>query len=87
MVAGEAGGDVAEGLLDGGMGVDVFDQEHVVLNDGEDLVGTVGVAHVLVVHGHGAAAGAVLFREVHALVRFGWFALEVRVSIWHDFFL
>ena len=87
MVAGEAGGDVAKGLLDGGVGVEIFDEEHVVLDHGGDVVGAVGVAHVIVLHGHGAAAGAVVFRLVHALVRFGWFSLEILVDVGHDFSL
>lgn len=85
-VAGEAVGDVAERLLDGGVGVEVGEQEHVVLDDGRDDVGTVGVAHVVVVHGHGAAAGAVFVRAVVALVRDGGFALVIGVGAGHDFF-
>jgi hypothetical protein len=76
-----------KGLLDGGVGVEIFDEEHVVLDHGGDVVGAVGVAHVVVLHGHGAAAGAVVFRLVHALVRFGWFALEILVAVGHDFSL
>jgi hypothetical protein len=89
VVAGEAGGDVAEGLLDGFVGVEAVDEEHVVLDHGDDVVGAVGVAHVVVLHGHGhgAAAGAVLFRLVHALVGAGWFALEILVGVGHDFSL
>jgi hypothetical protein len=87
VVAGEAGGDIAEGLLDGFVGVERVDEEHVVLDHGGDVVGAVGVAHVIVLHGHGAAAGAVVFRLVHALVRAGWFALEILVGVGHVFSL
>ncbi len=87
VIAGEAMSDVAVGFLDGSVRVEVLDEEHVVLDDGGDLVGTVGVTHVLVVHGHGAAAGSVLLVVVHALVRLGRFALEVFVVVGHDFFL
>ena len=83
MIAGEAGGDIGEGLLDGGLVVEALDEERVVLNDGGDVVGTVVVAHVLVVHGGGPAAGAVLLRGVYALVWFGWFAVEVFVGRCH----
>jgi hypothetical protein len=87
VIAGEACGDVQKGLLDGGVGVEIFDEEHVVLDHGGDVVGAVGVAHVTVLHGHGAAAGTVLFRLVHALVGAGWFALEILVDVGHDFSL
>jgi hypothetical protein len=87
VVAGEAGGDVQKDLLDGGVGVEIVDEEHVVLDHGGDVVGAVGVAHVVVLHGHGAAAGAVVLGLVHALVRFGWFALEILVAVGHDFSL
>ena len=83
VVAGQAGGDVGEGFLDGGAVVEAFDEEGVVLDDGGYVVGAVVVAHVLVVHGGGAAAGAVLVGFVHALVRLGWFAIEVCVGCWH----
>jgi len=83
-VAGEAGGDVAEGALDGVSGVEVFDEEGVVFDDGADVVGAVVVAEELVVHGGGAAAGSVLFGVVHALVRFGWLAVEVFVGVGHE---
>ena len=83
MIAGESGGDVGEGLLDRGLIVEALEEERVVLDDGGDVVGTVVVAHVLVVHGGGAAAGAVLLGGVHALVWFGWFAVEVCVGRWH----
>src|ERR1035441_7284183 len=43
VIAGEAGGDVAEGLLDGGVGVEIVDEEHVVLDHGEDVVGAVEI--------------------------------------------
>ena len=79
-VAGEAGGDVGEGLLDGVVVGERGDLEGIVFDDGGDVVGAVVVAHVLVVHGGGAAAGAVLFGGVHALVRAGWFAGEVCVG-------
>ena len=85
VVAGEAVGDVTVGLLDGGVRVEIFDEEHVVLDDGGDLVGAVRVAHVFVVHGHGMAAGSVLLVVVHALVRLGWFASEVLVAVGHFF--
>ena len=87
VVAGQAVGDVAVGFLDGRVGVEILDEEHVVLDDGGDLVGAMRVAHVLVVHGHGAAAGSVLLVVVHALVRLGRFALEVFVVVGHNFFL
>jgi hypothetical protein len=77
VVAGEAGGDQADGVLDGGAVVEVIEQEGVVLDDGGDVVGTVLVAHELVVHGGVAATGAVLFGFVHALVGLGRFAIEV----------
>jgi len=86
VVAGEAVGDVAVGFLDGGVRVEVLDEEHVVLDDGGNLVGAVRVAHVLVVHGHGMAAGAVLLVVVHALVGLGRLAAEVLVAVGHNFF-
>jgi len=79
-VAGEACGDVGEGFLDGGAVVEALDEEGIVLDDSGDGVGAVLVAHVLVLHGEGVAAGATLLREVHALVRFGWLAREVVVG-------
>ena len=82
-VAGEAGGDLSEGFLEGGAIVEVLDEEGLVLDDGGDVLTTVVMAHVLVVHGGGAAAGTVLLRLVHALVRFGWFADEVFVRCGH----
>ena len=75
-VAGELACDLAEGALNVGAGVEVFEQEGLVFDDGEDAVGAVVVAHHLVVHGGGAAAGAVLFGVVHALVGFGGFAVH-----------
>jgi hypothetical protein len=87
VVRGQAAGDVAKGFLDGLVGAEVVDEEHVVLDDRRDVVGAVGVAHVVVGHRHAAAAGAVLFRLVDALVRGGWFALEVLVAVGHDFSL
>ena len=83
VVAGQAGGYVCQGLLDGGLVVEALDQEWVVLDDGGDVVGTVVIAHVLVVHGTGSATGSVLVGVVHALVRFRWFAVEVFVGGWH----
>ena len=85
VVAGQAVGDVAVGFLDGGVRVEIFDEEHVVLDDGGYLVGAMGVTHVLVVHGHGVTAGSVLLVVVHALVRLGWFASEVLVTVGHFF--
>jgi hypothetical protein len=82
-VAGELAGDLAEGALDVGAGVEGVEQEGLVFDDGEDGVGAVVVAHVLVVHGDGAATGAVLIGMVHALVGFGGFAGEVGVGVGH----
>ena len=64
-------------------GREALDEEGIVLDDGGDGVGAVLVAHVLVLHGEGVAAGATLLREVHALVRFGWLAREVVVGCCH----
>jgi hypothetical protein len=83
VVAGEAGGDVADGLLDGVAAGKVFDEEWIVFKDGGDVVGAVLVAHELVVHGAAAAAGAVLLGKVHALVGFGRLAAEVGVGYGH----
>jgi hypothetical protein len=60
VVAGEAGGGVGQGFLDGGAVVEVEDLEGVVLEDGGNVVGAVLEAHHLVVHGDGAAADALL---------------------------
>ena len=83
MVAGEAGGYVGEGLADRGAVIECLDEEGIVLDHGGDVVGAVVVAHVLVVHGGGPAAGSILLGGVHALVRFGWLAVEVLVGSWH----
>jgi hypothetical protein len=82
-IAGELAGDLAESALDVGAGVEILEQEGLVFDDGEDDVGPVLVAHHLAVHGDGAAAGAVLFGVVHALVRFGRLAAEGGVGIGH----
>ena len=79
-VAGQARGDGEQGSLDVVAGVEAVDEEGVVLDDGHDDVVAVGVAHVLVLHGGGAAADAGLVGGVHALVRFGRLALEVSVA-------
>ena len=73
IVAGEACGDVCESGLKGGAVVEVGDLEGVVFEHGGD-VGTVLVAHELVVHGDGAAAGSVFLGLVLALAAVGWFA-------------
>ena len=57
-VAGEAGSDVGEGLLDGQGAGEIADVEGLVLDDGRDGIAAVGEAHVVVVHGAGAAAPA-----------------------------
>jgi hypothetical protein len=80
-IVGEQGGEVAEGLLDGGATVEVLDLEGFVLDDGRDDGVAVGEAHEVVVHGAGAAAASVLVVVVHALVRDGWFAAEVVVAV------
>jgi len=82
-VACELVGDLAERALDGFASVEVFEQEGLVFDDGEDAVGAVVVTHHLVVHGDGAAAGAVLFGVVHALVGFGGFAVHRFVVVGH----
>jgi hypothetical protein len=81
-VRGEAGGEVSEGLLDGGAVGEVRDLEGLVFVDGRDDVVAVGEAHVVVVHGLGAAAAAVVV-VVHALVGAGGLAAEVVVGGWH----
>jgi len=55
-------------------GVEIVDEEHVVLDHG-GTSSVRGVAHVVVLHGHGAAAGAVVLGLVHA-----WCDLDVRVG-------
>ena len=82
-VAGQAGGDVGEGVLDFGAGVEALDEEGIVLDDGRNRVRAVAEAHEVVVHGEGAAAGAVLVGVVHALVRPGWLAREVWIAVVH----
>jgi hypothetical protein len=82
-IAGHLAGELAEGALDVGAGVEGVDQDGLVFDDGEDGVGAVVVAHVLVVHGDGAAADAVLVGVVHALVGFGGLAGEVGVGVGH----
>ena len=72
-------GEVSEGLLDGFAGEVGGDLEGLVLVDRRDGVDAVGVAHVVVVHGAGAAAASVLVVVVHALVRDGGLAAEVGV--------
>ena len=69
-VAGQAGGDFADGALDGGAVVEVGEVVGRVLDDGGDGVAAVVETDVLVVHGGGAAAVAVVFVAVGALVRF-----------------
>jgi hypothetical protein len=83
VVAGEPRGDVAESLPDVFGRVEAFDEEGLVLDDGRDGVVAMAIAHVVVVHGVGPAAGAVLIRKVHALVWPGWLALEVLVGVVH----
>jgi hypothetical protein len=82
-VGGEACGEVSEGLLDGVAGEGGGDLEGLVLVDGRDDFVSVGKAHVVVVHGDGAAAAAVAGVGVHALVGDGGLALEVVVGRWH----
>jgi hypothetical protein len=82
-IVGEQGGEVAEGLLDGGATVEVGDVEGFVFDDGRDDGVSVGEAHEVVVHGSGAAAASVLVVVVHALVRDGWFAAEVVAVVQH----
>ena len=78
-VGGEQGGQVSEGELDGVAGEGGGDVEGLVLVDGRDGVDAVGEAHVVVVHGLGAAAASVLVVVVHALVGDGGLAAEVGV--------
>jgi len=78
-VGGEQGGQVSKGELDGVAGEGGGDLEGLVLVDGWDGVDAVGEAHVVVVHGLGAAAPSVLIVVVHALVRDGGLAAEVGV--------
>jgi hypothetical protein len=82
-IAGELAGDLSECALDVGAGVEGVELYGLVFDDGQDGVGAVVVAHVLVVHGDGAAAGAVLVGMVHALVGFGGFSAEVGVGVGH----
>jgi hypothetical protein len=82
-VAGEQGGEVGEGVLDGIAVVEVRDGERLVFYDGRDDGVAVGEAHEVVVHGSGAASAAVLVVVVHALVRDGWFSAEVGVVVGH----
>ena len=81
-VGGEACGEVSEGLLDGVAGECDGDLEGLVFVDRRDHFVSVGEAHVVVVHGDGAAAAAVRL-VVHALVGDGGLALEVVVAGWH----
>jgi hypothetical protein len=83
-VAGEAGGDLEDRVPDVVGSVETLDEEGLVLDDRRNGVVAVAKAHVVVVHGEGAAAGAVLVGVVHALVWFGWLALEVFVGLVHD---
>jgi hypothetical protein len=83
VVAGEAGGEFGEGVLDAVAVGEGFDEEGVVLDDGGDVVAAVVEAHVLVVHGGGSAAAAVGLALVHALVGLGGFAGEIGVGGWH----
>jgi hypothetical protein len=82
-VGGEAGDDFEVGALDVVAGVEAVDEEGLIGDDGGDVVVVVGVAHVVVVHGDGAATDAGLVGKVEALMRLGWFALEVLVRVVH----
>jgi hypothetical protein len=82
-VAGEAGGDVEDGVAEVGEGVERAHLVGLVLVDWRDDVVAVVVAHVVVVHGGGAAAVAGLIVLVQALVRNAGFAAEVFVTVWH----
>ena len=75
-VGGEQGGEFSEGVLDGGPGEVGGDLEGLVFVDRRDGVLAVGEAHVVVVHGAGAAAASVVV-VVHALVGAGGLAFEV----------
>jgi len=77
-VAGETGGDVGDGDLDGFAGVEGGEFEGLVLDDGRDGFVAVLIAHVFVVHGEGAAAEAGFVEGVHALVGPGRLPPEVR---------
>jgi hypothetical protein len=77
-VAGETGGDVGDGDLDGFAGVERGEFERLIFNDGRDGFIAVLVAHEFVVHGEGAAAEAGLIKGMHALVGPGWLPPEVR---------
>ena len=70
-------------MLDGVAGECGGDLEGLVFVDGRDDFVAVGEAHVVVVHGDGAAAASVAGVGVHALVRNGGLAFEVVVSGWH----
>ena len=75
-VGGEQGGELSESVLDGGAGEIGRDLEGLVFIDGRDGFLAVSEAHVVVVHGAGAAAAAVVV-GVHALVGRGGLAFEV----------
>jgi len=77
-VAGETGGDVGDGDLDGFAGVERGEFERLIFNDGRDGFIAVLVAHEFVVHGEGAAAEPGLVEGVHALVGPGRLPPEVR---------
>ena len=81
-IGGEECGEISEGLLDDGAGEVGGNFEGLVLVDRRDDFVTVGEAHVVVVHGDGAAAATVRL-VVHALVGDGGLALEVVVAGWH----
>jgi len=83
-VGGEACGEVSEGLLDGVAGECGGDLEGLVFVDRRDDFVAVGEAHVVVVHGDGAAAASVAGVGVHALVGDGGLAFEVVVGGWHE---
>jgi len=70
-------------LLDGVAGEGGGDLEGFVFVDRRDDFVAVGEAHVVVVHGDGAAAASVAGVGVHALVRDGGLAFEVVVGGWH----
>jgi hypothetical protein len=74
VIAGEAGGDLGDGVLDGGAVVEAGELERVVLQDGGEVFDAVLEAHDFVVHGAAAAAISGFFAMVHALVRDGGFA-------------
>jgi hypothetical protein len=80
VIGGEAGGNLGEGVLDGGAVVEAGEFVGVVLDDGGDVLVAVVEAHDFVVHGASAATLAVLVGVVHALVRHGGFAAEFLVD-------